>query len=824
MSEILDAIAPAIAERYEILRELGRGGVATVYLARDRRHDRKVAFKVLRSSMSQEDAVKRFLSEVCITASLQHPHILTLLDSGEANGYCYYVTTYMDRESLRQLLILEKQLAVDVALNITRQVASALEFAHNKGVIHRDIKPENILLTGTHAVVGDFGLAQAFQRSGTPRASQYGAIGTMAYMSPEQVMSSPDLDGRCDLYALGCTLFEMLAGRTPFVGLSPQELANQQLNATPPVITSLRPLVPPELVTILDRLLAKNPADRFATATDLLTALSSLGVNATPTPPSGYRLTAVNAPNYVAPRAERPLRKRVASWVPALGVAAIAVASLAAIGVWRGWPGEKAAPSTLATAAASVAVLPFDPISGGEDAQYFAEGLTEEIIAQLASVPGLKVISRTSVSALKRSSLTLPQIADTLGVRHVLEGSVRREGTKVRITAQLIEAHTDAHLWSQTYERDASDMFGVQDEIARGVSTVLSTAVQGLGSLAESPHPVDTRAYDAYLQGKFLLRQLTPEALRASVATLRRAIELDPNYAPGYAALAHAYSNMTALYHPRAVDPYTVFVLMRLLGDKALELDPGLSDAYVRRADAILLAFGSADSAIADYAHALELRPNAANLHTNYADGMAFERKYSEALAHAAKAVELDPLSPGARLSYAAVAAAANRWDVVLTQARHARALAGPLTLPTAWEATALFKTNRAEECVKLALGPWRAFHATCLRALHRSAEEKALIDSLLQETERDGVTWLNAWGFTMYYATTGNAEEWARWFMLGVERSPEVYFTQIINSNLYDPIRNSPLFEPTLQRARETIRQRFAAEYARLTIKDALQ
>ena len=822
MSEILDAIAPAIAERYEILRELGRGGVATVYLARDRRHNRKVAFKVLRSSISQEDAVSRFLSEIRITASLQHPHILTLLDSGEANGYCYYVTTYMDRESLRQLLILEKQLPVDVALNLTRQVASALEYAHKQGVIHRDIKPENILLTGTHAVVGDFGLAQACINCGTGRTGQYGALGTMAYMSPEQVMNSPDLDGRCDLYALGCTLFEMLAGRTPFVGLSPQELANQQLNATPPAITSLRPLVPPELVTILDRLLAKNPADRFATATDLLAALSTLGVNATPTPPSGYKLAAMSA-NYITARSEKPSRKRVASWVPAVGVAAIAVASLAAIGVWRGWPSEQPAP-TLATAAASVAVMPFDPISGGEEAQYFADGITEEIIAQLASVPGLKVISRTSVSALKRSSLTLPQIADTLGVRHVLEGSVRREGSKLRITAQLIEAHTDAHLWSQTYERDASDMFGVQEEIARGVSTVLSTAVQGLGSLAESPRPVDSRAYDAYLQGKFLLRQFTPEALRSSVAALRRAIALDPNYAPGYAALAHAYSNMTALLNPRAIDPYTTFALMRLLGDKALQLDPGLSDAYVRRADAILLAFGSTDSAIADYAHALELRPNAANLHTNYADGMAFERKYNESLAHAAQAVELDPLSPAPRLSYAAVAAAANRWDIVLTQARHARALAGPLTLPTAWEATALFKTNRAEECLKLAMGPWRAFHATCLHALNRTAEEKALIDSLLNEAERDGITWLNAWGFSMYYATTGNAEEWARWFTRGVERSPEVYFHQIIDSNLYDPIRKSPLFEPTLERARDTIRQRFAAEYARLTIKDALQ
>src|SRR5688572_14131294 len=193
MTDIITDIAPAIAERYKIQRELGRGGVATVYLARDLRHDRKVAFKVLRSTISQQDAVERFLAEICITASLQHPHILTLLDSGEANGHCYYVTTYMDRESLRQLLILEKQLPVEVALNITRQVASALEYAHKEGVIHRDIKPENILLTGTHAVVGDFGVAQAFQRSGTPRGSHYSAIGTMAYMSPEQVMNSPDL-------------------------------------------------------------------------------------------------------------------------------------------------------------------------------------------------------------------------------------------------------------------------------------------------------------------------------------------------------------------------------------------------------------------------------------------------------------------------------------------------------------------------------------------------------------------------------------------------------------------------------------------------------
>ncbi len=825
--DLLERIGPAIAERYEVVRELGRGGIATVYLARDLRHDRRVAFKIMRSIVAEEE-VDRFLGEIRITARLVHPHVLTLLDSGDANGHCYYVTPYMEGESLRQLLILEKQLPVDVALQLTRQVASALDYAHRQGVIHHDIKPENILLSGTHAVVADFGIARAVDKAGVTGAERHGALGTMAYMSPEQVMNSPDIDGRCDIYSLGCTLFEMLAGRTPFVGLTPQELADQQLNAPPPSITSLRQLVSPEVAGVLNRMLAKTPADRFSSAGELVAALASLGATATPTPPAGYSVY-VTPPAGAAGQTNASGRKtilgglRFPRWLAIAALVAFVI-SLPAILLQRRTASTLKSAGDVTPFGPSLAVLPFDNLSGGDDAQYFADGMTEELIAQLAAVPDLKVISRTSVSALKRAGLTLPQIADTLHVRHVLEGSVRRSGSNVRVTAQLIDPRTDAHLWSQSYDRQLTDAFAVQEEIARNVSTLLNLAVQGLGSQATMPRTKNAGAYDAYLQGKFMLRDITPDGLRRTLAALRQAIALDSGYAPAYSALAHAYSNVTALTAPGSVDPYRVYALMRLLSDRAIAIDASLADAYARRGESRFLAFADLDSAMADFEHALELQPNSANLQANYAHALAVRRRYHEAEDHSQRALTLDPLSPGAHLGYAAVSAAAGRWDVVVAQAREARKLAEPIGLPDAYEAAGLLMSNQSAECVKLRMTLWRGLRAACLHALNRRAEETALVDSLKAEAGPSGGNWLDAFGMTLYYAAVGNAAEWARWFEHGIELTPELYFGLIIDSQLYDPIRRDPLFERTLEKSRQIIRRRFAEQYAQIKLEDALR
>jgi serine/threonine protein kinase/TolB-like protein len=832
MSELFEQIAKGIEGHYEIVRELGRGGMATVFLARDLRHDRFVALKVLRSSVADSDGVERFLAEIRITARLQHPHILTLLDSGEANGHCYYVTPYMEGDSLRQRLILDKQLPIEVAVQLVRQVATALDYAHRHGVVHRDIKPENILLTaGLHAVVSDFGVAQAIDAAGVSGVSSHGAIGTMAYMSPEQVMNTPDLDGRCDLYALGCMLFEMLAGRTPFIGISPQELADQQLNATPPAITSLRPMVPPELANILNRCLAKTPADRFSTGAELALALGAVSTMPTPTPPTGYSVWVPETDSAPWLRARGTTTgpaltrhfARFNHWAPKAALVVLALAS-GGYALWQRSRPPVVMEKSATSYGASLAVLPFDNLGGGQDVQVFADGITEEIISRLSALRGLKVISRTSTLALKQTTLTIPQIADTLKVRHILEGTVRRSGSKIRVTAQLIEAHTDTHLWTETFEHELKDVFLVQDEIAHQVSRLLSAAVQGLGSMADAPRPSSSGAYDAYLQGKFLLKQVTPEGVQSSIAALRRSIELDSMYAPAYAALAEAFADLGSLSELGTVDDYRLLALRRRLADKAIQLDPGLADAYAYRAESHMLAYTNVDSALADTRYALQLRPNAVNLHGHYAYGLAALKKYDEALEHAAKAVELDPVSPGARMLFSGVASAAGKWDLVLVHSRHARALAGPLMIPNAYEAAALLFTGRIAACLQQELGYWKPVQAACLYAMNRKAEAHAMLAAYEKEVEKAGVNWVNAMALAIAYGSIGNATQWARWFERGVDISSEVYFPLILDSDLHDPIRADPLFEATLARARETIRRRFAAEFARVTVADALR
>ena len=369
MTDPPDRLKAALADRYTLEREIGRGGMATVWLAQDVKHHRKVAVKVLDPEPAQTLGSGRSLREVETAANLQHPHILPLHDSGEADGFLYYVMPYVEGESLRDRLNREKQLSVEDALRISREVADALSYAHSQGVIHRDIKPENILLQSGHAVVADFGIARAIDRAGGETLTGTGIpIGTPAYMSPEQAVGSKDLDGRSDLYSLGCVLYEMLAGHPPFVGSSVEGVVYQHISTPPPPITSIRPAVPAQVAATLERALAKTPADRF---------------------------------------------NPVALFVEALGV--------------RG---------------------------------FFAGGLHDELLTQLAQVAALKVIGRTSVLTYEGSSKRLSEIGAELGVGSLVEGSVQVLGNRLRVNVQLIDAATEAHLWAEHYDRTLDPIRG----------------------------------------------------------------------------------------------------------------------------------------------------------------------------------------------------------------------------------------------------------------------------------------------------------------------------------------------------------------------------
>src|SRR5438477_3574033 len=438
MAELLARLRGVLADRYAIDRELGHGGAATVYLAQDLKHGRRVAIKVLRPELAAALGAERFLREIEIAARLTHPHILPLHDSGEVGGFLYYVMPFVEGESLRDRLNRERQLPVEEAVRIAREVATALSHAHGHNLVHRDIKPENILLSGGEAVVADFGIARAIVAAGADKLTDTGlAVGTPGYMSPEQAMAQQQIDGRADIYALGCVLYEMLAGHPPFLGTTAQEiLARHTLDPVPPLRTIRREL-PEAIEHAVRKALAKAPADRWRSPAAFSEALGR-----------------AVAPPSVTRRAAR-----------SIGLAAVGASLLAAGYALLSRP--RIANSS--GEAASIAVLPFVNIGADPANEPFSDGMSEELMTALARIEGLRVTARTSAFRFKGKAVDVREIGSKLNVGYVLEGSVRRGGPHVRVRAQLINTPTGYRLWSDEYDRDARDVFTVQDEIARAI-------------------------------------------------------------------------------------------------------------------------------------------------------------------------------------------------------------------------------------------------------------------------------------------------------------------------------------------------------------------
>ncbi|MCH7683985.1 MAG: protein kinase [Gemmatimonadetes bacterium] len=587
MPDTLARLKTALADRYAIEGEIGAGGMATVYLAEDLKHHRKVAIKVLRPELAAVLGAERFLKEIEVTANLRHPHILPLFDSGEADGFLYYVMPYVEGESLRDRLNREKQLPVEDALQIAREVADALGSAHRHDVIHRDIKPENILLEEGHAVVADFGIARAIHAAGGEQLTETGlAVGTPAYMSPEQAMGSKELDGRSDLYSLGCVLYEMLAGQPPFTGATVESIVHQQIAVEPRPVTELRPAVPAEVVAALSRVLSKAPADRFSPAAQFAEALAkreSAAVVATPMP------------------VPRPTLR---SWRrPALlgMVLVVAVGAALVVGRWIG-------PDYPRTA---IAVLPFQNLSAEGPYAYFASGLHDELLSQLAKVAALKVISRTSVMGYAGTNLPpLRQIASELGVGSIVEGSVQIVGDRLRVIVQLIDAATDEHLWSQTYDRTLDDAFAIQSDVAQRVVAAVGATLGGSEqlSLAEAP-TANAEAYRLYLQGREYFRR--PGFLRQNWEIAQqlyeRALALDSGFTLAHAALSRVHGLMWLVRYDPAPER---LARQREEAETALRLAPDLPQAHIAMGQVHYIGRGDWQAALEEYGIALQALPN----------------------------------------------------------------------------------------------------------------------------------------------------------------------------------------------------------------------
>lgn len=447
MSQNLESVRAALAGSYRIDRELGEGGMATVYLAEDLKHTRQVAVKVLRPELAASVGADRFLHEIRTTANLRHPHIVPLYDSGEANGVLYYVMPFVDGESLEQRLERDGQLGVEETVALARQVADALGYAHEHGLLHRDIKPGNIMLERGHAVVTDFGIARAVSTAGGERLTRTGmAVGTPTYMSPEQASGFDDVDARSDLYSLACVAYEMLAGEPPFMGKTASiVMARHAMDPVPPLATA-RPGIPPHLAGAIERALAKTPADRFASAAEWVEALT------TPSPPA----PAVQAPGPTDP-AEAT--------------------------------GPTGATNQTGATELGIAVLPLDHPGGDPELAALASGLVEDIATGLASFSYLSVTG-SGINGASDTSMTDPRAtARQLGVRYLLTGALRRSGDFLRLNVRVVDAVSGDRVWAERYDRDlgSAGVFDVQDDLT---DRIVAMVADGYGVLVRSMEAV----------------------------------------------------------------------------------------------------------------------------------------------------------------------------------------------------------------------------------------------------------------------------------------------------------------------------------------------
>jgi eukaryotic-like serine/threonine-protein kinase len=660
--------------------------MATVYLAHDVRHSRPVAVKVLSPNLAMAIGADRFHREIQVVARLRHPHIVPLYDSGEADGLLYYVMPYVEGESLRARLVRTGPVPVADAIRYVRDVADALDYAHGEGVIHRDIKPDNVMLDDRHAMLTDFGIARAATGERGATLTQAGLlVGTPAYMSPEQVTGERELDGRSDIFSLGCVFYEMVSGEAPFSGPTLQSVMAKRLAATAPDLPALLD-VPPPVGEIITTSLRVNPAERFSDARAMGDALEA--AYAATRDPDSITPLRIPPPQRAAPR-------RVL-WVAVIaGVAALSAAI--AVIVNRGTPAVPTA--AVPNAPLSVGVLPFANPRGNPELEYFSDGVTDELITALSRVEGLQVAGRTSSFSLKGKTVDAMEAARRLQVTHVIDGSIRYDSTTVRVTWQLINGETGRVIGSGEFNGQMRNVIALQDSLARSVVEELRTSLGATAVAAAIPRrqTVDFDAYDLYLKGHYYWNQRTSETMRTGISYLRRAIEKDSTYALAWAELSSALTLQPAFGDAQTGEVRTE---ARDAASRAVRLDSTLAEAYTAlgmsatfndwdwpaalrymdRAVALdpqnpfvhlfrawpLVALNRLDDALGELRRARDLDPLSAIINTRLGTILNYMRRYDEAIAELRKSLEVDPSNVLARFQLARSLMYKNQLDSAL--------------------------------------------------------------------------------------------------------------------------------------------------------------
>jgi TolB-like protein/Tfp pilus assembly protein PilF/tRNA A-37 threonylcarbamoyl transferase component Bud32 len=798
---------------YRIVEKLGGGGMGVVYKAEDTQLGRSVALKFLPAELAQDRKfIERFRREACAASALNHPNICTIHEIGEHEGQSFIVMECLEGQTLRQRLAVASAAALrgrpaagtaalptDEILDLGIQITDALEAAHTKGIVHRDIKPANLFVTQRgQAKILDFGLAKLLPSraagGATPESALETAaptqesltstgmlVGTVEYMSPEQARGE-ELDARTDLFSFGAVLYEMATGRQAFSGPSAGAILEAIFSRMPPAPGQFNLQVSPGLEEIVTKALQKARERRYQTAAHLKADLEGL-------------------------KREMPMRRgvtwaryvprRVARSIPYVA-AAVGVITLLAVlvGLNVGGLRDRLWPGAAAPKIQSLAVLPLEDLSGDKEQEYFADGMTEELITNLAKISALKVISRTSVMQYKGTKKALPQIAKELNVDAVIEGSVLREGGRVRITAQLIQASTDQHLWAESYERDLRSVLAMQSEIASVIAEKVRAALTPTErARLAGARPVNPEAYEAYLKGKFYLNKYTPEGFEKGLAYLNQAIEKDPTNPLPYAELALGYGMMG---HEQAPE---TFPRARAAALKALELDETLAEAHEALAEIKLYADWDWAGAEQGFRRALEINPNLAQGHIHYSWYLQLVRPLDEAIAEMKRGQELDPLTPlwSAWLGWQYWEAGQN--DNAVDAARKSLELdpnfpVGLYILGAAYAQKGMYAEAVAvHQKAGLASPAWR----WPLGRTYALAGRKEEARKVAAELEREPAG-LNPWGLAEIYTALGEKDAAFRW-LEACFRSRSGFLPWIRIEVPFKPLHSDPRFQDLVRR-----------------------
>ena len=779
-----DDLQHALGAAFTVERELGGGGMAELFVANDNTLNRRVVVKVVSAGAGHRLSIERFRREVALAASLQHPHIVSVLGAGDVTGLPYFLMPFVEGESLRRRLDTDGMLPVRESVGILRDVARACAYAHERGVIHRDIKPDNVLLAKGSAMIADFGIAKAIASAdvSTPNSgqtlTQEGiSIGTPGYMAPEQVAGDPSTDHRADIYAIGVMAYEMLTGKTPFHDKTPHELLTAKLTQPAPPITGSRTDIPPGFARLIMQCLEQEPAKRPQTAADLIQALDD------PAVVSGSQEVRI------------PRRRVGAPLVGAALVGAALVAALVFAVKTRGNASE---------APRSVAVVPLANVGGDSSTAYLAEGLTDEITLALARLPGLRVAARSAMATYRGANRPAPEIGRELGVATVLEGSIQVAGGRLRLMAQLTDVRDGLSLWSQRFEGSMRDVFALQDSLANAVAEALRSRFGGapVATARGAVGTSDVVAYDLFLRGRFLFRQRGTGHLREAINLLEQAVARDSGFARAWATLADAWA-VLPLYG--GADPDTAREKALGYVEQALVIDSTLGDALASRGN-LNMGMWRWEEAEEDLRRATVLDSSSVNAWQWYGEWLLYNGRNAEAEAALARAVTLDPASPALIAIHGVMLMAAGRATEAIAETQRSMSIDSASVVARMMHGLVLACAGRNADAVRVFEAVRRLagdappimgmLGYTWARAGQRPKAE-ALRDSLMRAATAPGVTGILA--HTML--GLGDSAQALTWLEWSASAHDPIFVSVPFACPMWDPVRSSARFTSVMRR-----------------------